>query len=387
MLVFIAPFSAVDRESNRDLGAARKLEFFLSLATQLAHDVVLINTAHEKEGWSHREVRDARVGDRNIREITLRRYPVRTIGKMLNLFEVAAVSRELAKLGKPDTVWIYNPYAFESLLARALTRQSGARLVLQFEDWLFSRRRWHPKPMLDFITWRFLLPAPSLCLAVNEYLSARELQRSSCPVVLCPGVVSDGLIEVCRRRRPFSREGTRTVIGYFGGLSAEKGSDVVLDMIRLSGERFAFHVCGSGPLAAEFERLRAEGHPVRFHGRVDDETLLTLIADCDVLVNPHASIEKMSNGVFPFKVVEYVASGRLVISTDLPAISMKEIHDAICFAKPEAEAIVEALANAEEIYLRKLSKIEKAIDAVSALLTQGAFRHTLSPILAKRGTQ
>ncbi|BCQ29867.1 glycosyltransferase (plasmid) [Caballeronia sp. NK8] len=385
MLVFIAPYSAADRDSNRDLGAARKLEFFLTLATHLANDVVLINTAHEKEGWSHREIRDVRVGDRHIREITLRRYPVRTIGKMLNLFEVAAVSREISKLGKPETVWIYNPYAFESMLARALTRQFGARLVLQFEDWLFSRRRWHPKPLLDFITWRFLLPAPSLCLAVNDYLSVREARRSGCPVVLCPGVVSDGLIEVCRRRRPFSRGGTRTVIGYFGGLSAEKGADVVLDMIRLSGERFSFHVCGTGPLAAEFTRLCAEGHSVHFHGRVDDETLLDLISDCDVLVNPHASIEKMSNGVFPFKVVEYVASGRLVISTDLPAISMKEIHDAICFAKPEAESIVEALVGAEEIYLRKRSNIEKAIDAVASLLTQGAFRETLSPILAKRG--
>ena len=33
MLVFIAPYSAANRESNRDLGAARKLEFFLTLAT------------------------------------------------------------------------------------------------------------------------------------------------------------------------------------------------------------------------------------------------------------------------------------------------------------------------------------------------------------------
>jgi glycosyltransferase involved in cell wall biosynthesis len=126
---------------------------------------------------------------------------------------------------------------------------------------------------------------------------------------------------------------------------------------------------------------------VHFHGRVDETTLLSLISDCDVLVNLHASIEKMSNGVFPFKVIEYVASGRLVISTDLPAISVKEIHEAICFAKPEAASIVDALGSAEEIYLRKRTKIEQAIAATSGLLTQGAFRRTLSSILAERPTR
>ena len=383
MLVFIAPYSAFNRERNRDLGAARKIEFFLTLAAHLTRDIVLINSAHEEQAWSEREVRDARIGDKPIREIVLRRYPVRTIGKMLNLFEVAAVSREISMLGKPDTVWIYNPYAFESMLARELSKQTGARLVLQFEDWLFSRRRWHPKPMLDFIAWRFL-PAPTVCLAVNESLATREHRRSGCPVVLCPGVVSDDLIDVCRQRRPFSREGAPTVIGYFGGLSAEKGADIVLDLIRLSRGRFVFHVCGQGPLASAFEQLGAEGHAVHFHGRVDDETLLALISECDVLVNPHASIEKMGNGVFPFKVIEYVASGRLVISTELPAISMKEIHEAICFAAPEAAAIADALANAQETYLRKRTKIEKAIDAAAALLSQGALRRALSPIIAER---
>lgn len=387
MLVFIAPYSAAHRDRNRDLGAARKIEFFLTLAAHVARDIVLINSAHEEQAWLQREVREARIGDKPIREIALRRYPVRTVGKMLNLFEVGAVSREIMKLGKPETVWIYNPYAFESLLARELTKQSGARLVLQFEDWLFSRRRWHPKPMLDFAAWRFLLPRPTLCLAVNESLSTREQRRSGCPVVLCPGVVSDDLIETCRRRRPFSRQGAPTVIGYFGGLSAEKGADVVLDLIRLSRGRFTFHVCGAGPLASAFANLGAEGHAVHFHGRVDDETLLGLISECDVLVNPHSSIQKMGNGVFPFKVIEYVASGRLVVSTDLPAISMKEIHEAICFAGPEAAAIANALANAEETYLRKRTKIDEAIDAAAALLSQGALRRALSSVLADREMQ
>jgi glycosyltransferase involved in cell wall biosynthesis len=385
MLVFIAPYSAANRGANVNLGAARKVEFFLALASQLAQDVLLINTAHIEEGWSHRKVRDSCIGRQRIREISLRSYPVRSIGKMLNLFEVSALSDEIAKFGEPDIVWIYNAYAFESMLARALTHRFGARLILQFEDWLLSRRRWHPKPFLDFIAWRYFLPAPSLCLAVNDHLSTREHQRSGCPVVLCPGVVSDDLIEACGRRRPFSRPAAaRMMVGYFGGLSAEKGADVVLDLIRDSGGRFMFHVCGTGPLACEFERLCVEGHSVHFHGRVDESALFGFISDCDVLVNPHASIEKMGNGVFPFKVIEYVASGRLVISTELPPISMKEVHDAICFVSADARSIADALANAEQTYRRKRTSIERAMEAAAQLLTRDALKRSISAALSGR---
>ncbi|MBC8730457.1 glycosyltransferase [Paraburkholderia sp. UCT2] len=385
MLVFIAPYSASNRGANVNLGAARKVEFFLALASQLSEDVLLINTGHIEAGWSRRKFRDSVIGTQRIREISLRCYPVRPIGKLLNLFEVLALSDEIAKVGKPEAVWIYNAYAFESMLARVLTHRFGARLILQFEDWLLSRRRWHPKPLLDFIAWRYVLPAPSLCLAVNDHLSTREHQRSGCPVVLCPGVVSDDLIEACGQRRPFSRTAdARTMVGYFGGLSVEKGADVVLDLIRKSGGRLMFHVCGTGPLAREFVRLSAEDYPVHFHGRVDEKVLFKLISDCDVLVNPHVSIEKMGNGVFPFKVVEYVASGRLVISTELPPMSMKEIHDAICFVSADARSIADALANAEQTYRRKRMSIERAMKAAAQLLTRDALERSISRALSSR---
>jgi uncharacterized membrane protein len=61
---------------------------------------------------------------------------------------------------------------------------------------------------------------------------------------------------------------------------------------------------------------------------------------------------------------------------------MKEIHEAICFAAPEAAAIADALAGAEQMYLRKRTEIERAIEAAAALLSQGALRRTLSPILS-----
>jgi glycosyltransferase involved in cell wall biosynthesis len=117
---------------------------------------------------------------------------------------------------------------------------------------------------------------------------------------------------------------------------------------------------------------------------VDESALFGFISDCDVLVNPHASIEKMGNGVFPFKVIEYVASGRLVISTELPPISMKEVHDAICFVSADARSIADALANAEQTYRRKRTSIERAMEAAAQLLTRDALKRSISAALSGR---
>jgi glycosyltransferase involved in cell wall biosynthesis len=383
MIVFIAPYSVVNRTHNQNLGATRKIEFLLALAARLG-DVVLVNTLHDGASRAPREMRECRFSGARIREIALSHYSVRTVGKMLNLFEVQAVSRELHELGRPEIVWIYNAYAFEVMLARTLTRKFGARLVFQFDDWLLSRRLLHPKPLVDYLAWRHLLPKPSVCFAVNDHLAARENMRSGASVVLCPGVVSDELDAVCAARPPFDGPADhRPVVGYFGGLWTEKGADIVLDTIRQSKGRFTFHICGTGPLAGEFEKLGAAGENMHFHGRVDDSTLFDLISRCDVLLNVHVSIEKMGNGVFPFKVVEYVASGRLVLSTDLPAMGMREVREAIHFIPGNVDAILAALDDARELHASKHHAIHRARNATRDLLSAAALERCVAPLLSR----
>jgi glycosyltransferase involved in cell wall biosynthesis len=382
MLVFIAPYNPVPGNEGRGLGATRKIEFFLSLAARLSDEVVLVNTSHANKAWGKRQQRKIRIGNATIHEITLRTYPSRPIGKLLNLLEIGSVTEEVASLGSPTAVWIYNAYVFETMLARDLTRRFGAKLIFEFEDWLLSRRSWHPKPLMDFFAWRFFLPEPSLCLAVNSNLSSIERQRSGCPVLMCPGIVSAGLLSECQTRPAFSKRASPSVVvGYFGGLSAEKGADVLLDLIRTSSDEFVFSVCGVGPLTQEFKKLAEECDRLHYHGRVDDAVLFRLISECDVLVNIHSSIEKMANGIFPFKVIEYVAAGRLVISTPIPEMGIAEIADAICVTNPDAQSVAAWLAVAKETFNRKRAVIDRAVAAAGAVLSEGALEKAISGVL------
>ncbi|MBU9296698.1 glycosyltransferase [Burkholderia multivorans] len=361
MIVFIAAYSPPDRIAHTSLGAVRKIEFFLGLLARMSRDVLLVNTAHNEHTWQKRHVREWTLAGSRIRELSLRTYPVRPVGKMLNLLEVNAVVREIGQHGKPSLIWIYNPYALESLLARALRRRYGKGVVLEFEDWVLARRAMHPKSTLDWMAWRYVLPKPSLCLAVNKTLQRREAARSGCPTMLCPGVVSRKLTIACARREPFS--GTtrgKIVVGYFGSLNAEKGADKVLALAECADPALEIHVCGAGPLSAAFEAAARRSSLLTFHGVLPEEQLFERIAACDVLLNLHSPIEKMGSGVFPFKVIEYVASGRLVLSTSLPEIGIHEITDALQVVGHDLASILELLKEAAALYRNRRATIDRA---------------------------
>lgn len=361
MLVVIAPHSLAHGSHNQNLAATRKINFFLMILARLHDRILLVNTLHVDKVWRKREAHVSRLGDSVITEIVLRTYPNRSLGKLLNLFEVGSVANEIGQHGRPTVVWVYNPYAFESLLARALKRRFNTSLIFEFEDWVRSRRKWHPKTLADTLAWRYLLPAPDLCLAVNQLLLEREQRRSGCHAVLCPGVVTNPLVEACLKRPAFSDpDSQKIVIGYFGTLTGEKGCHIILDLIKSTSGKFLFHISGRGPLASEFERLQGDYDHLIYHGHVAEETMYDLMAKCDVLLNLHKPIEEMGGGVFPFKVIEYIAAGRLVISTNLPEADIATAVAALDIVDYDSGSVLAALSSARMTYRDKRARIELA---------------------------
>ncbi|HDR9183021.1 glycosyltransferase [Burkholderia vietnamiensis] len=361
MIVFIAAYSPPDRVAHTSLGAVRKIEFFLGLLGRLSGKVLLVNTAHNNNAWGERQVHDWTLAGVRIKEISLRTYPVRPVGKILNLLEVNAIVREIGRYGVPSLIWIYNPYALESMLARALHSRYGRGVVLEFEDWVLARRTMHPKPALDWLAWRYLLPKPSLCLAVNKTLQSREFDRSGCRTLLCPGVVSRKLTAACARRSAFSDTNRgKVVVGYFGSLNSEKGAAKVLALAEQADPAFEIHVSGTGPLSGAFEAAARRSSVLTFHGVLPEGQLFERIAACDVLLNLHSPIEKMGDGVFPFKIIEYIASGRLVLSTSLPDIGINEITDALHVVGHDLVEIIGLLRRAADLYAAACSTIKRA---------------------------
>ena len=322
MIVVVAPYSPVELSSKPHLGAARKIELVIKALSRIA-PVVLINTAHNSKN-EPAKVCDMSLADGiNFKMLTPRCHSSSSVGKLLNLFEVRSTWKTLLMLGNPKLVWLYNGYAFESLFCLLKPKNLNFKLVMEIEDWHLSRGRGlNPKPFIDFLTWHFAMQRVDYCYVINSTVD-QIISKYNTPSKLLLGLVDEDLLDDTKINRVLDT--TEIHAGYFGGLNPEKGADMILDLAKKLPENMHLHICGAGSLDKDFESLKLSR--VNYYGRVSTSQLHQVMQKCHIIINPHTSIESMQNGVFPFKVIEGIASGSWMFSTKLPTTDFPGLLD------------------------------------------------------------
>jgi glycosyltransferase involved in cell wall biosynthesis len=389
MILVLAPYAPLGMSPEPHLGAARKLEAVLGVLGRIDAELVLVNSAHNRRAasWYRRTPwnwSELQIAGRAVRQLELPCAAQSTLGKAWNLLDVGAAVRALAGLGRPQLIWIYNPYAFEAELALRLLRQFEVPALLEFEDAPLARPRgWNPKPRLDARAARRLLPRLSAGFAVNASLadSLRLLGVDAHPL---PGLVPDALMAAAQLRPAFSDPGVMKV-GYFGGLTPEKGANLILDAIELGGA-WRWIVSGAGVLEPAF-RAMAQRYPQRldFEARVPEQRLYARIAGCDVMVNPHCPIADLGDGVFPFKVIESLASGRLLVSTALPDPGAAGLLDAVQWFDGTAQGLMPVLASAGQRFREDRDKIVQAAQRCQDSFGEAALERQVRRYLNRQG--
>jgi len=182
---------------------------------------------------------------------------------------------------------------------------------------------------------------------VNEAIR-KEVCLPMSKTMLLPSIIDERLIKQASNMVPFSRRPFR--LGYFGGLTEEKGADIVLGIGKQLPFDWHLVVTGSGPLASSFSVLATDNPTrVRFINNATEGVLYDAMLSCDSIVNPHKSITSMGDGIFPFKVFEALATGRLLISTVLPDPGLS-LADTVMFFDGSVQDLVQCLGHAEEFY-------------------------------------
>ena len=372
-VVFVAPY-APDVPS-RHLGAARKIELIIGLLSSLGFRVHLVDSSHSSERWTRAIFGDeCQVGETKVslwRPVLLRK---RAIGKLVHVAFAARFARKLSRT-KPTVVWLYNSYAFEARVGLSLKAATGAKLVLELEDLPMARRRsLNVKPWLDQAYFNPLLHAADLVTFVNASIMER-FGGSKRNTLLLPSILKQALVD---RPMPRRFQSSAVRIGYFGGLEADKGADLLLKFAWAMPSGWKLVVTGAGSLSPAFASAAANGAgALEFHGRVGDDTLVDLMFGCDVIVNPHSSIAGMDDGVFPFKVCEALASGALLVSTPLPKIDIPVVAAAIWFDGTLPD-LVEKLSSARAFYAANYSQIVDACEMVRARYSEASISAAIS---------
>lgn len=377
--VVIAPYSPIGRGEMVHLGAARKIEFVLEMLSRIARRVTLINSAHNGTGWRRGRTSSLRLSaDFSVEEYRLFEMPVRPLGKMLNIVFTGGALRYL-RAQQPELLWLYNGHALECRLALQLLRHRKAGLAIEIEDAHSARSRGiSPKPLIDQIYLDRAVRKADLMTFINREVQG-QFSGLGCAKLLFPGSVADELKDSIKRA-PFSGSAP-LVLGYFGGLEVEKGAHLILEAVPQLASDWKFVVCGRGSLHAEFERMR-NAYPDRLelHQNLPARELYELMDRADVVLNPHSDIESMGNGIFPFKVLEGVASGRLILSTPLPPCDL-DLEGAIAHFDGTAASLLAALGLLREKWETGHRQVGAARQAVIEAYSIDGFADKVSQAL------
>jgi len=228
---------------------------------------------------------------------------------------VAGLVRSLFKAHRQnpiDAVLMYNCGLPEVVAAWLLTVIRSVPIVLEYEDDVSAgpdgRKSW--RQYFHSFGLRILERRLKGVVAVSPELRARFALENG---YVLRGVLSGDLAAV----EPLREQALPQRLMYAGSLQSSKGVDKLceaFDAMKLPG--CDLHVAGQGPL---LEGLRARFGPnprITFHGFVTREQLIDLFGKASILVNPHQVAGEVG-AVFPFKLIEYIGTGRPVISTPM----------------------------------------------------------------------
>lgn len=159
--------------------------------------------------------------------------------------------------------------------------------------------------------------------------------------------------------------GKKNVLMYAGGLAADNNVAFLLECCLDIPSVDEVWICGDGPEREKILALAENDPRIKYFGRMENAEVLKLESQAKILVNfrsPDAELTKYS---FPSKILEYIASGSLVLSTPLlgiPQEYFQYIEKADVSDKNTVIFTVERLlAMSDEEYISKVSATQDFI--------------------------
>ncbi len=154
----------------------------------------------------------------------------------------------------------------------------------------------------------------------------------------------------------------RLNVGYFGGLYEGRGVDLIIDLAKINVD-IDFHLFGGAELEVNSwkNNISSKLNNVYFHGHVPHGEVPLYRQKCDILLAPYSSSGVAVAGgkgdsskyMNPIKIVEYMSSGKAIITSDMHVLKEVLGEDGAIFADPnEIEKWQSALDSFKDKSLR-----------------------------------
>lgn len=172
-------------------------------------------------------------------------------------------------------------------------------------------------------------------------------QLSLCFAPLVPAIVVEGILyaddyretECCHSDYGVSSDSCFSIL-YAGGLQAEYGVELLLEAFALTHDpSFRLWIMGKGDLTDKIKTAAQTDSRIVFNGYCPQHELKERMREATVLINPRPANQPFTQFSFPSKTIEYLASGRPVITTRLPGIPEEYFQHVFTLEKETPEEL------------------------------------------------
>jgi len=256
-------------------------------------------------------------------------------------------------------LWVYNSRLSEALPALILCLFfPSLPLFLQLED-LPCARSFNSgiRGICDLICLQLLTARASHIFVVSQQVGItfqRLTPLSNKPFSILPPALSDSYLSLLKARsQPFTS--FHVYILYAGGYSLEKGVATLLTAFSLlPSDRYFLTLVG--PVPESIQSLTASLPNLFIPGYITDESLYSYYCHSDVVVSAH-HFSTRSSFIFPFKLIEYFASGCFPLTTPMAGLDSFGLPSA-CFFKT-ADELHSKLLNVHSLWRENSSIIAR----------------------------
>ena len=107
---------------------------------------------------------------------------------------------------------------------------------------------------------------------------------------------------------------------YAGTLIYYNGTRELLQAFAMLGPEYQLHIYGYGPLEEEVKEAAQKHSNIVFHGRFAPEDTAQILSQYQLLINPRHIDPGIENFTFPSKLVDYILTGKSVLSSDFKTL-------------------------------------------------------------------
>lgn len=245
---------------------------------------------------------------------------------------------------------VHSPYLLFGVLARLMGCKVAMVLtdppgVILSDDGVVVRGL----KKLDALVVKTLLGCGDVVLALSPYLVTALAPGKR--ALVFPGVVNSQFEKLCAREAGKERASASAslpiVLAYAGSLERRYGVAILVEAVcrlnQATPGAVILKLFGRGDFEQELATLANRHAGIKYEGFCDKDLLVAELFGADVLVNPRPSKAEFAVQSFPSKLLEYLMTGRPVLTTRIASIP-KEMEGCFYYIDDEsAQGISDAL--------------------------------------------